>query len=281
MTETLHYITQELKGIFPENEIRSLTHIIIEHVCSISYHHFLLDKDKKLSAKQKQDFYLIVERLKQSEPIQYILGKAYFYDLTFKVNPTVLIPRPETEELVDLIIKLHKGRKIKILDIGTGSGCIAITLAKHLPEAEVWAIDISEEALKTAEENTVINKVNVKFIQADIFAPSIYEVIPDTYHIIVSNPPYVWESEKNAMDKNVLDYEPPLALFVPDNNPLCFYRTIAQFGKQKLRENGFLYFEINARSGIEMTNMLKEENYHHIRLIKDIYGKDRITEAQL
>lgn len=281
MTETLHYIQQELKGIFPDTEIRSLTRIVTEQVCGIPYHRLSVDKDKQLSENQKQDIRRIVQRLKQSEPLQYILQEAWFYDLTLTVDPSVLIPRPETEELVDLIIRRHTGEKVKILDVGTGSGCIAIALAKHLPDAEVWAVDISVDALQTARKNAARNNARVHFLQADILQPAAVETIPDTYNIIVSNPPYVLESEKTGMDKNVLDYEPGLALFVPDEDPLRFYRAIARFGKQKLSDNGSLYFEINARCGSAMVSMLEEENYHHIRLIQDIYGKDRMTQAQV
>lgn len=281
MTETLHYIQQELEGIFPDNEIRSLARIVIEQVCGTPFHRLSVDKDKQLSENQKQDICRIVQRLKQSEPIHYILKEAWFYGLTLTVNPSVLIPRPETEELVELIIGRHKGEKVRILDIGTGSGCIAITLAKHLPEAEVWGIDISAEALETARRNATLHQVEVHFLQADILHPDATKHIPYTYNIIVSNPPYVLESEKAAMDKNVLSYEPGLALFVPDEDPLRFYQAIARLGKQKLEDNGFLYFEINARCGAEMVSLLKEEKYRHIRLIQDIYGKDRITQAQL
>lgn len=281
MTETLHYIRHELEGIYPDNEIQSLARIVIEQVSGVSFHRLSVDKDKQLSENQKQDIRRIVQRLKQSEPVQYILNEAWFYGLTLAVDSSVLIPRPETEELVELIVKRHKEEKPRILDIGTGSGCIAIALAKHLPGAEVWAVDVSAEALQTARRNAALNQAEVHFLQADILHPNAAELIPHTYNIIVSNPPYVLESEKAAMEKNVLEYEPGLALFVPDEAPLRFYRAIARLGKQKLEDNGFLYFEINARCGTEMISMLEEEKYRHIRLIQDIYGKDRMTQAQL
>ncbi|WP_106829480.1 peptide chain release factor N(5)-glutamine methyltransferase [Parabacteroides pacaensis] len=281
MTETFHYIKQELKGIFSENEIGSLIHIITEHVCGIPYYRLLIDKDRQLSEKEKQDFYQITQRLKQAEPIQYILGQTSFYGSTYLVNPDVLIPRPETEELVDLILKRHQEKNIKILDIGTGSGCIAITLAKHLPQAQVWAADISTKALQTAQKNAIRNQAEIHFIHFNILDPSTKDKIQDNYDIIVSNPPYVLESEKKTMEKNVLEYEPGVALFVPDSDPLCFYQAIASFGKKRLKKNGFIYFEINDLYGNKIKEMLAQKNYHSIQLKKDICGKDRIIEAQL
>lgn len=281
MTGTFHFIEQELTGIFPPDEIRSLIRILTEHICGIPYHFLLLDKGKQLSEKEKKEFIRITRRLKQAEPIQYILGEAAFYDLTFKVTPDVLIPRPETEELIDRIIRRHAKKELRIADIGTGSGCIAVTLARHLPDAEIWAVDISEAALAVARENAIKNEAGIHFVQTDILSPDAYAALPGSFDIIVSNPPYVTHSEKEVMEKNVLEYEPAAALFVPDHEPLLFYRAIARFGKQKIRENGFLYFEINARFGKETAGMLQKEGYRNIRLYKDISGKDRITEAQL
>lgn len=280
MTETLHYIEQSLKGIFPENEIRCFSRILFEKVCKIPPYQLLVDKDKKLSDIEKREIKVIVERLRHEEPLQYILGEADFYGMTFSVNTDVLIPRPETEELVERILTRHKNQKHRILDIGTGSGCIAVTLARNLTTSEVFATDISENALQTASINAQRNQTEVRFIQTNILTTQAETEIPGTFSILVSNPPYVKESEKVAMEKNVLAYEPHLALFVPDNDPLMFYRAIAKFGKTKLIKNGFLYFEINAQYGAETINMLKEEGYHNILLIQDISGKDRIIEAQ-
>ncbi len=282
MTETFRYIELELQGIYPPGEIRSFTRILCEHICGIPYHRLLLDKDKQLSANEKQAIRRIVERLKQSEPIQYILGETPFYDLSFTVAPGVLIPRPETEELADHIIRTHdrKGHGTRILDIGTGSGCLAVTLAKHLPGAEVWAADISETALETARRNAAKNGVSVRFCRADMLQEQSAGLFPGVYDILVSNPPYVTDSEKKDMEKNVLDYEPSLALFVPDADPLLFYRAIGRLGKQKIREGGFLYFEINARFGKETAGLLEKDGYKQVRLLKDLYGKDRMIEAR-
>lgn len=280
MTETLHYIEQSLKGIFPENEIRCFSRILFEKVCGIPPYRLLVDKDKKLSDTEKREITAIVERLQQAEPLQYILGEADFYGMTFSVNPDVLIPRPETEELVELILTRHKKEKHRILDVGTGSGCIAISLAKNLATSTVFAADISEKALQTARINAVRNQVDIRFIQTNILSKEAETEIPGSYSILVSNPPYVKNSEKADMEKNVLEYEPHLALFVPDNDPLQFYRAIARFGKTKLTNNGFLYVEINAQYGPETVEMLKEEGYHNIFLKQDISGKNRIIEAQ-
>ena len=280
MNETLAYIHDSLKGIYSEQEIRSLSRLLTENCCGVSHHSLFFDKDIQISDSQKQEIEAILTRLKQNEPIQYILGTAYFYDLTFRVNPSVLIPRPETEELVDRIIGRHHSQASRILDIGTGSGCIAVTLAKHLPDAAVVAADISAEAIATARQNAESNKTPVTFIQTDILKRQAFDEIPGIFDVIVSNPPYVKQGEKVNMEANVLDYEPHLALFVNDNDPLLFYRTIARFGKEKLRKGGSLYFEINAQYGNEVADLLREEGYSSIQILKDIPGKDRMIQAE-
>ncbi len=199
------------------------------------------------------------------EPIQYIFGKTDFYGFEFLVNPSVLIPRPETEELVELIVHDYAKKSIDILDVGTGSGCIAITLRRLLKKAQVSALDISPEALKIAKRNAGINRVQLTFYEFDV---------------IVSNPPYVMEKEKAEMEKNVLDYEPSLALFVPDDNPLLFYNNIARFAEQKLKKKGYLYFEINAQMGEAVVNMLRMMEFKNVELIQDLSGKDRFVKAQ-
>lgn len=283
MTETLHWIEQSLKGVFPDSEIHCFQRIILEKVCKIPPHRLLIDKDRQLSDTEKREITAITERLRQSEPIQYILGETDFYGFVFKVTPDVLIPRPETEELVELILSRHQQHKpgIRLLDIGTGSGCIAITLAKRLSQATVVAADISEEALQTARFNAEKQAVGVHFVRTDILGQEALTEIEGYFSVIVSNPPYVKESEKTDMCSNVLEYEPHLALFVPDHDPLLFYKAIARFGKQKLETDGFLYFEINAAYGTETAEMLQKENYRNIRIVQDISGKDRIIEAQL
>lgn len=280
MKEIRNYIEDSLKGLFSAEEIRSLTKMILERCCSIPQQRLLFDKDIQISDTQKQDIEAIVTRLKNQEPIQYILGITCFYDLDFNVTPDVLIPRPETEELVERILSRHRQQGIRILDIGTGSGCIAVTLAAHLPEARVVAADVSPGALATAAGNAAKNKVTVHFIETDILARKALEDIPGVFDVIVSNPPYVKLSEKESMEANVLNYEPHLALFVTDSDPLLFYRSIARFGNEKLRKGGSLYFEINAQYGNEVAGLLEEEGYTDIEIIKDIPGKDRIIQAK-
>ena len=281
MTGTIAYIKKSLKELYPPSEVSSLVRLIMERVCNILPHHFLFCKDKELSESEKKRIHEIVERLKQMEPIQYILGTADFYSLLFEVNPSVLIPRPETEELVERVIIDNADKKIKILDIGTGSGCIAVTLRKHLKKASVIAADISAEALATARRNAKHNNATITFIQTDILNPEKAEAdIPFILDVIVSNPPYIKEEEKKDMEKNVLDYEPHLALFVPDNNPLLYYWHIAHFGKKKLKKDGLLYFEINAACGKMVVEMLEKEGYKDIELIQDLSGKDRIIKAR-
>ena len=281
MTETLAYIKESLKDLYPPSEISSLVRLIMERVSNIQPHHFLFCKDKVLPEAEKNRIHEIVERLKEMEPIQYILGTADFYSLQFEVNPSVLIPRPETEELVEQVIIDNEGKKIKILDIGTGSGCIAVTLRKHLKQASIIATDISAEALDTARRNAKRNNATITFIQTDILNPEKAEMdIPFILDVIVSNPPYIKEEEKIDMERNVLDYEPHIALFVPDNDPLLYYWHIAHFGKKKLRRYGRLYFEINAAYGSMVVEMLEEEGYKDIELIQDLSGKDRIVKAR-
>ena len=281
MTETIAYIKESLRDLYPSSEVSSLVRLIMERVCNIQPHHFLFCKDKELPESEKSRIHDIAERLKQMEPIQYILGTADFYSLQFEVDPSVLIPRPETEELVEQVILDNADQKIKILDIGTGSGCIAVTLRKHLKKASVIATDISAEALATARRNAKRNNTTVTFIQTDILDPEKAEMdIPFILDVIVSNPPYIKEEEKKDMERNVLDYEPHLALFVPDNDPLLYYWHIAHFGKKKLRRNGHLYFEINAACGNMVVEMLEEEGYKNIELIQDLSGRDRIIKAR-
>lgn len=223
----------------------------------------------------------VLEKLEKEIPIQYILGNAHFYGLEFEVNENTLIPRPETEELVEWIINNNskiEGLKsrdfgIKILDIGTGSGCIAISLAKNLPHAKVFAIDVSEKALETAKRNALKNETEVTFLLKNILET---EDLEEQFDIIVSNPPYVRNLEKEEIKKNVLDYEPHLALFVEDNDALIFYRKIAELAQKNLTENGQLYFEINQYLGPEMIDLLEVKNFKNIELRKDIYENDRM-----
>jgi release factor glutamine methyltransferase len=244
--------------------------------------------DKKTDHVDPEKIKEIIDRINQSEPVQYVLEETEFYGRKFKVNKNVLIPRPETEELVDLIIKENrKQKKIKVLDIGTGSGCIAITLGKELPEAEVYALDISKEALQTARENALMNNAKVELIEFDIISPvedkqnSPYlgqaKLITHNLDIIVSNPPYVRESEKKQMHANVLDHEPYTALFVKDEDPLIFYEKIILFAKEHLTNGGKCYFEINEKFGEKIAELFLKNNFSDVRVIKDLQDKYRMA----
>jgi release factor glutamine methyltransferase len=280
MTETIAYIKHSLEGLYPPGEIRVFTQRIMANVCGLQHHQILMSKGKDLSVTEKAAVRSMVERLKEGEPIQYITGEAPFYGLSFRVNPSVLIPRPETEELVERIVKDCAGRAPLILDIGTGSGCIAVSLAHSLPDSQVTALDISAEALSVARENARLKGVEVAFVETDILSRrQARQAVAGAFDLIVSNPPYVRMSEQTAMEKNVLNYEPPLALFVADADPLLFYRAIARFAEMKLRPWGELYLEINAQLGKETVELLREEGFGAVELIRDLQGRDRIIKA--
>lgn len=277
MQDILQNIRKSLSGFYPDNEISGLVRLLIEHVTKSSMPALLSDKNTKITSEEILKIDKIVERLQRFEPIQYILGETEFYGLPFTVNQDVLIPRPETEELVELILNENKESKPRILDIGTGSGCIAVSLQKHIHESSVTAWDISEKALAVAALNSKSNSVNVTFNQVDILSDY---PINHSFDIIVSNPPYVLDSEKTDMHANVLEYEPHTALFVADNNPLLFYNRIADVAIQLLTDGGKLYFEINRAKGQETIKMLENKKFSEIRLIKDISGNDRMVRAQ-
>ncbi len=266
----------ELSELFPQTEINSFFYLLIEHVLGLQRVDLILDNDRSIPIEKKQELQDALNRLKAQEPIQYILQETEFYGLSFKITKDTLIPRPETEELVDWILSDYKNTDtISILEIGTGSGCIPISIAKHLPQAKVSSIDISEKALQIATKNAVTNKVSIEFILQDILTT---ETLSHTYDIIVSNPPYVRELEKIEIKPNVLDYEPHLALFVENTNPLIFYSKIANLAKKYLKKNGALYFEINQYLGKETTEMLTKEGFTTV-LKKDIFGNDRMTKS--
>ncbi len=278
MKDLKQYIQNALKN-YSSDEAEALSIYILQEAFGFSRANLHSNKVTKLSSVQKSYLDEILQRLSRHEPIQYILGKCYFYDLVFEVNPDVLIPRPETEELVFWILEDYKSHQPKILDIGTGSGCIAITLAKKLPDSDVSAWDISEKALKTAKINAENYKVDVNFKQVNIF--HFNDICEDKFDLIVSNPPYICSIEKKDMKRNVLDYEPETALFVTDENPLIFYEKISDFALQNLSTDGSLYFEINRRMGEEMKTMLKNKGFSKIELRKDISQNDRMIKAQL
>lgn len=277
--DAINIIKDELKDQYPAREIQGFTELIFEHILNFSKTDILLRYDTKLSNSEVFQIKEIIKELQNYKPIQYILGKACFYGFTLKVSPDVLIPRQETEELVKWVIDDAGTNSLKILDIGTGSGCIAIALALNLPFSYVMAYDISEKAILQAEKNTRETGANVKFFVEDIFAPVI--VKSKKYDIIVSNPPYVTESEKQLIEKNVLYYEPLSALFVSDNQALIYYEAIASLARDVLNPKGRLFFEINENKAEEIERLLKRNMYANVELRKDINGKYRMARAVL
>lgn len=268
-----------LSRLYPSEEIQSFFNIFSEKYLNLSRIEIALNPERTISETEAEKFQKAIFRLKIHEPIQYIIGETEFYGLPFKVNKHTLIPRPETEELVEWILSGFPPSGARgILDIGTGTGCIAISLAKNLPNAKVSALDISKEALKIAEANAKLNKVEVDFFQTDILAA---ETLPKKYDVIVSNPPYVRELEKKQMQQNVLKYEPHSALYVKDEDPLLFYRAISRLAKNHLNPGGKLFFEINEYLAYEMTELLKAEGFKNIEIKKDIYGKDRMLKCKI
>lgn len=280
MQATTAYIRETLGGTYSTEEIRNLTRWLFERVCGLTLARQILCKDKQIAETEKEAIRRVVERLSRSEPIQYIFGECEFHGLRFEVTPSILIPRPETSELVELIVRRHPEAGLKVLDIGTGSGCIAVSLAKMLHEAAVTAIDICDDALAVARRNAEAHQADVRFARADILSESSSdEVAPSAFDVIVSNPPYVTEREKAGMDANVLMYEPAQALFVSDDDPLCFYRHIAARGRKWLSEGGRLYFEINAAYGKELVSLLKAMDYRDVETVRDISGKERFIQC--
>lgn len=286
-----HIFHKELDAIYGKNEVESFFFLCTEHYLNVPRIQLTLEPEFTFTKPETNTFFNVLEELKQQKPIQYILGETEFYGLNFKVNEHVLIPRPETEELVDWIVKCHSERseesQIKILDIGTGSGCIAISLAKNLPHAKVYALDVSKEALTIARENAEINKVDIEFIEVDILKLSedsfLWEDVAlrqmGLFDTIVSNPPYVRNLEKAEIKPNVLDNEPHLALFVEDENPLQFYKAITKFAVKNLKPKGQLFFEINQYLGQKTKALLTKANFEAIELMKDLSGNDRMLKG--
>jgi release factor glutamine methyltransferase len=239
--------------------------------------HLILDSGQIISSKTINRIFEICDELKTGKPVQYVLGETSFYNCTIKVNNETLIPRQETEELVDLIIKENKDFGGRIIDIGTGSGCIAIALRKNMNEAQVTGIDISDKALDLARTNAILNNVEVSFLKSDIF--SFDRRLISSSEIIVSNPPYVLESEKQYMSSNVLNFEPHKALFVSDDDPLIFYKTIILQSAEILIPGGKIYFEINEKKGKDICNLLESSGYNEVKIIDDINGKNRIVKG--
>ncbi|SEN81293.1 release factor glutamine methyltransferase [Flavobacterium sp. CF108] len=273
---------KELAPLYDAYEAESFFYLILEDKHRLRQIDLALNHELFFSESDFAIWDLLLAQLKKEVPIQYLLGKTSFYGLEFEVNENVLIPRPETEELVEWIINenkpFDKTKKLKILDIGTGSGCIAISLAKNLPNADVYAMDVSKKAIETAKRNANRNKVDVTFMFQDILET---EELKCQFDVIVSNPPYVRNLEKEEIKKNVLDYEPHLALFVDDNDALVFYRKIASLAHNNLLESGQLYFEINQYLGKEMIDLLGKMDFINIDLRKDIYDNDRMISCKV
>ncbi len=278
--DIVQFFKNELQGLYDENEIKSFVNIVMEEYTGLSLTQLLISGDKTVSESVMLKIKFAINDLKKYKPVQYIIGKTFFYELEIKVNPSVLIPRPETEELVHWIISDNKEIKktIDIIDIGFGSGCIPIVLKKNLKQSKVYGIDISKEALKIAKLNALQNETEVEFKIIDIFDREKWTELPQ-FDIIVSNPPYVCESEKEAMHANVLEYEPHLALFVDNDTPLIFYNVIADFALDKLRLDGSLYFEINEGFAYKTIELLEAKGFSDCEVRKDMQGKERMIKA--
>jgi release factor glutamine methyltransferase len=284
------HFNKSIKHLYPTSEIDSFFFLILEEYMDLKRIDVVLKSDFYLDKKSLNLMQIATKQLEQEIPIQYIIEKTEFFGLPFNINKEVLIPRPETEELVERVIKevsliktyktdsneTKNEKQLKILDIGTGSGCIAISLKKELPSSKISAIDVSNEALRIAKKNALLNKVDINFIHLDILKTNNLDKL---YDVIVSNPPYVRELEKKEMKNNVLNNEPHLALFVDNKNPLLFYNKIAELAKNFLTKNGQLHFEINQYLGKETIKLLAEKGFKNIQLKKDIFGNDRIISA--
>ena len=279
------YFHQRLKANYPDSEIENFFFWTLEEILGIQRIDFVLQKNNAVDYQNIDRIKKVIQRLRNEEPIQYIFGSTEFYGLLFNVSTDTLIPRPETEELVEWIIETVKQdeylsslSELRILDIGTGTGCIAITLTKLIPSANTTAVDVSEKALGIAKSNSALNEVHIDFVLTDVLELS---MLGNQYDIIISNPPYVRNSEKIEIKNNVLKYEPDTALFVEDNDPLLFYRKIGKLSLESLNPNGYLFFEINQYLGKEMVDLLSDLGYQHIELRKDVFGNDRMTRCQL
>jgi len=270
------YLHNRLDDFFSYNEVESFYFIILDTIYGYSRKDMLLNSGKVLTDHEFEPIIKIADRLLNNEPIQYILGETEFYGIKFYVDSNVLIPRQETEELVDLIVRNYKNRDPKILDIGTGSGCIPIALKKNIPSSTVFTCDISDEALLVAQKNAEVNQTPIQFVKFDILSGNAFP--EEGFDVVVSNPPYVTNLEKALMKNNVLDYEPHLALFVPDNNPLQFYNAIIKDYGYLLRQGGEFYFEINEEFGNEIKQLFDEYNFE-AEVINDINDKPRMIRA--
>lgn len=267
-----------LSGKFDPSESKRFLDILIEEFFGITKIQLALEPDHKLSESEMLKLHWAIKDLLNNKPIQYITGVSYFHDLKLNVNESVLIPRPETEELVGLILNKETTENLRVIDIGTGSGCIALALKKHLSNSCITAVDMSSDALLLAQKNALQNQLQVKFKQIDILNTNSFRTLAK-FDIVVSNPPYVTQSDKTLMKKNVVDYEPYSALFVEDENPLLFYKAILEFCKSHLNNNGRIYFEINEQQGDNILQLLKQHEYNNANICQDIHGKNRFVVA--
>ncbi len=275
------HIIQTISPLYEEREAASVAHMVMEHITGLSKLDRIIHKTRALTPAQQLQLEQALEALQQHQPIQYILGKAWFYNMELLVNEQVLIPRPETEELVAWIVAdiqtAHQPNP-HLLDIGTGSGCIPLALKKELPAATVWGIDVSPGAIAVADSNAAQQKLAVQFTVMDVLDTQVVQTLP-TFTTIVSNPPYIKQSESAAMQQQVVAFEPALALFVPDEDPLRFYRHISQLSKTKLTPGGTLYFEINEALGKEVVALMEQEGFTAVTLKQDLFGKDRMVKG--
>ncbi len=275
LKEAIEQLRNGLAGVVEPHEAQAMIRVICEDVFNYDPVDVALRQESELPEFAQDKVADIIARLRRHEPLQYIVGSARFHGHKFKVTPAVLIPRPETEQLVDIIVDENTASDLRVLDMGTGSGCIAISLARVLKFAQVEALDVSRDALAVARENAATLKAKVRFFESDMLSPQ----PPARYDIIVSNPPYICWSEREAMDRNVKDYEPGQALFVPDNDPLLFYKAIAPYAAQSLERGGRLYLEINQRFGNEVKRLLEDNGFDEVRIIEDSFGKVRFAAA--
>ena len=275
LKEAIEQLKAGLTGVAETQEVQAMIRVICEDIFNYDPVDVALRQESELPEFAQERVTELIARLRRHEPLQYIVGSARFHGHKFKVTPAVLIPRPETEQLVDLIVEENRGSDLRVLDMGTGSGCIAISLARALKFACVDALDVSRDALAVARDNAAALKVKVRFFESDMLQPQ----PAASYDIIVSNPPYICWSERESMERNVKDYEPGQALFVPDNDPLLFYKSIAPYAMQSLEKGGRLYLEINQRFGDEVKRLLEDCGFDEVRIIDDSYGKVRFATA--
>lgn len=281
MKNIVNYMLHRLLEVYPEGEARALVRYVLEVRYGMSLPEIYMGKDRHFSEEERAELDFIVERLLCQEPVQYVLGQADFHGLTFHVAPGVLIPRPETEELVDWVLEELAGiRAAAVLDIGTGSGCIAVSLAKACPEAKISALDISPVALDIARGNATAAGVDIGMLCGDILHPDRNDILSmSSWDVIVSNPPYICDSEATGMSENVLGFEPHEALFVPDNNPLLFYKAIADYSIQKLNPGGKLFVEINRAYATEVMSLFSDMGFVSVELKKDMYDNNRMVKC--